>query len=385
MVYLDYNATAPCDERVAAAMEPYLFQKYGNPSSVYRIARDARKAIARAREAVAALIGASPDEVFFTGCGTEADNWAIKGTAVARKAAGNHIITSSIEHHAVLSTCEFLAKNGWEATFLPVDRYGLVDPAALEEAIRPDTVLVSVMWANNEIGTIEPVEDLAEICHRKKVVFHTDAVQAAGKIPIRVKETQIDLLAIAAHKFHGPKGVGALYVRKGTPLSPLLHGGHQEGNRRAGTENVAGIVGMGAAAELALASMAEEAQRERRLRDRLQKALEEKIPEIVVNGHPEKRLPNTLNICVKYVEGEAMLLHLDGEGICASSGSACTSGSLDPSHVLLAIGLPHEVAHGSLRFSFGRFSTDADVDAVIRALPPIVEKLRAMSPFWNRK
>jgi len=385
MVYLDYNATTPCDERVVQAMEPYLCLKYGNPSSLYGIAREARRAVARAREAVAALIGASPEEVFFTGCGTEADNWAIKGTAEALKSKGNHIITTAIEHHAVLEPCAYLAKNGWEATFLPVDAHGLVDPEILEKSIKETTILVSVMWANNEIGTIEPIEELAEICRRRKVRFHTDAVQAAGKLPIRVKETGIDLLSLSAHKFHGPKGVGALYVRKGTRIAPLLHGGHQENGRRAGTENVAGIVGLGAAAELALAGMEEETRKEKRLRDRLEKELVARIPEVIVNGHPEKRLANTLNICVKYVEGEAMLLHLDAAGICASSGSACTSGSLDPSHVLLATGLPHEIAHGSLRFSFGRFSTDEDVDSVVSALPGIVEKLRQMSPFWDRK
>ena len=385
MTYLDYNATSPCDPRVVEAMAPWFAEKYGNPSSLYAIARESRKAVAQAREAAAALIGAKPEEVFFTGCGSEADNWAIKGTAVALKGKGNHIITTAIEHHAVLSTCEFLGKNGWEVTELPVDSNGLVDPAALDAAIRPETILVSVMWANNEIGTIEPVAELAAVCGRRGVRFHTDAVQAAGKLPVNVKETGVDLLALSAHKFYGPKGVGLLYVRKGTKLAPLIHGGHQENGRRAGTENTAGIVGLGKAAELALAEMADEAGREQALRDRLEAGLRERIPEIIVNGHPEKRLPNTLNICVRYVEGEAMLLHLDGEGICASSGSACTSGSLDPSHVLLAIGLPHEVAHGSLRFSFGRWSTDADVDRCLAVLPPIIEKLRKMSPFWNRK
>ncbi len=384
-IYLDYNATTPVDPRVVEAMIPYLKEHFHNPSSVYSGAKETKKAIEEAREKIASLIGASPKEIIFTGGGSEADNHAIKGVAFAFQEKGKHIITSSIEHHAVLHACQFLEKIGFEVTYLPVDKYGIVHPHSLRKAIRDDTILVTIMMANNEIGTIEPIKELAEVTHEKNVLFHTDAVQAVGKIPVNVKELGVDLLSLSAHKFYGPKGVGALYIRRGVKIHPLIHGGGQERGRRAGTENVAGIVGAGKAAEIAMEEMEEEERKIRPLRDRLERELVKRIPEVIVNGHPEKRLYNTLNICVKYIEGEGMLALLDFYGISASSGSACTSGSLEPSHVLLAIGLPHEIAHGSLRFSFGKYNTDEDVDKVIEVLPGIVERLRAMSPFWREK
>lgn len=385
MIYLDYNATTPCDWRVIKEMLPFQADSFGNPSSLYEKAREARKAVEESRQKVAGLLDCLPEEIFFTSGGSESDNWAVKGVAWALRDKGNHIITSRIEHHAVLNVCKFLEKNGFEVTYLPVDKYGTVDPAAFEKAIKKTTILASIMYANNEIGTIQPVAEIAEIARNKGICFHTDAVQVVGKLPVSVKELRVDLLSLSGHKFYGPKGVGALYVRKKTRIVPLIHGGEQEKGRRAGTENVAGVVGLGKAAEIAQAEIEEEAKRVRALRNRLEANLKEKIPEIIINGHPENGLYNTLNLCVKYVEGESMLLHLDFEGICASSGSACTSGSLEPSHVLLALGLPHEVAHGSLRFSLGKYSTEADVDKVVEVLPGIVEKLRRMSPFWNPK
>ena len=384
-IYMDYNATTPVDPRVAEAMLPYLREKFHNPSSIYSRAKEVKKAIEEAREKVARLIGAKPKEVIFTGGGSEADNHAIKGVAFALREKGNHIITSAVEHHAVLHTCQFLEKMGFEVTYLPVDRYGIVEPEVLKEAIREDTILVSIMMANNEIGTIEPIKELAEIAHERGVLFHTDAVQAVGKIPVNVKELGIDMLSLSAHKFYGPKGVGGLYVRWRVKIPSLIHGGGQERGRRAGTENVAGIVGSGKAAEIAMEEMGEEERKIRPLRDKLERELVRRIPQVIVNGHPEKRLYNTLNICVKGIEGEGMLALLDMNGISASSGSACTSGSLEPSHVLLAIGLPHEIAHGSLRFSLGKYNTEEDVDKVIEVLPGIVERLRAMSPFWSEK
>ncbi len=384
-VYLDYNATTPLDARVFEAMEPFLKEHFHNPSSVYMPAQRVRSAVEEARAKVAALIAAEESEIIFTSGGTEADNLAIKGVAFSLPDKGKHIITSRIEHHAVLSACEFLEKMGYEVTYLPVDSYGIVDLDALKRSIRKDTILISVMWANNEIGTLQPVAEIAEIARRHGVIFHTDAVQAVGKVPVDVKKVGVDMLSLSAHKFYGPKGVGALYMRKGLRLEALIHGGHQERRFRAGTENVAGIVGMGKAAEIALEEMEGEERRIRPLRDRLEKEIVRRIPEVVVTGHPEKRLFNTLNVCVKYVEGESILMSLDMEGIRASSGSACTSGSLEPSHVLLALGLPHEVAHGSLRFSFGKFNTEEDVKRVAEALPPIVERLREMSPFWKER
>ena len=384
-IYMDYNATTPVDPGVSEAMLPYLREKFHNPSSIYSGAKEVKKAIEEAREKVARLIGTKPKEVIFTGGGSEADNHAIKGVAFALRGKGNHIITSAIEHHAVLHTCQFLEKMGFEVTYLPVNRYGIVEPEVLKEAIREETILVSIMMANNEIGTMEPIKELAEVAHERGVLFHTDAVQAVGKIPVNVKELGVDMLSLSAHKFYGPKGVGGLYVRWGVKIPSLIHGGGQERGRRAGTENVAGIVGAGRAAEIAMEEMDEEERKIRPLRDKLEKELVGRIPQVIVNGHPEKRLYNTLNICVKGIEGEGMLALLDMNGISASSGSACTSGSLEPSHVLLAIGLPHEIAHGSLRFSLGKYNTEEDVDKVIEVLPWIVERLRAMSPFWKEK
>ena len=383
MIYMDYNATTPIDERVLSAMLPYLKEEFGNPSSIYSLAQRARRAVEEAREKLAKLLNADPKEISFTSGGTESDNFAIKGIAYANQDKGKHIITSQIEHHAVLNTCKFLEKQGFHITYLPVDRYGVVDLDALEKSITPQTILISIMFANNEVGTIQPIKKIGEIAKRHGVYFHTDAVQAVGKIPIDVKELGIDLLSLSAHKFYGPKGVGALYVRKGVKMSSFIQGGEQERGRRGGTKNVAGIVGLGKAAEIAQEEMVEEEKRVRALRDELERRLLERIPEVVLNGHPQNRLYNTLSICVKYVEGESMLINLDREGICASSGSACTSGSLEPSHVLLAMGFPPEIAHGSLRFSLGKFNKEEDVERVIEVLPSIVEELRKISPFWE--
>ncbi len=385
MIYMDYNATTPTDIRVLKEMEPYFFEKFGNPSSIYEIARENRKVIEKARENVARLIEASPDEIFFTSGGTESDNWAIKGVAFALRDKGNHIITSQIEHHAVLNTCKFLSKIGYEITYAPVDKYGIVDVEFIEKSIKKETILITIMHANNEIGTIQPIEEISKIAREKGVYFHTDSVQTVGKIPVSVKKLGVDILSLSAHKFYGPKGVGAIYIKKGTKIEPYLHGGEQEKGKRAGTYNVSGIVGLGKAAEIAIEEMEEEIKKVKYLRDKLEKGIIEKIPEIVINGHPEKRLYNTLNLCVKYVEGESMLLNLDFEKIYASSGSACTSGSLEPSHVLLAIGIPPEIAHGSLRFSLGKYNKEEDVDKVLEVLPVIVEKLRKLSPFWDKK
>lgn len=383
MVYMDYNATTPTDERVLEEMLPFFKDIYGNPSSIYSLAQRAKKAIDEAREKLATLLNADPKEIIFTSGGTEADNWAIKGIAYANQDRGKHIITSQIEHHAVLNTCKFLEKQGFRVTYLPVDRYGVVDLDVLKQSITPETILISIMFANNEVGTIQPIKEIAKIAKKEGIYFHTDAVQAVGKIAVDVEELGVDLLSLSAHKFYGPKGIGALYVRRGVKIVPLLHGGEQERGRRAGTENVPGIVGLGKAAEIAGKEMEEEERRVKILRDKLEKKLVEKIPEIIVNGHPQNRLYNTLSICVKYVEGESMLINLDKEGICASSGSACTSSSLEPSHVLLAMGIPPEIAHGSLRFSLGKFNSEADVEKVSEVLPRIVEDLRKISPFWE--
>ncbi|MCM8762136.1 MAG: cysteine desulfurase NifS [Candidatus Omnitrophica bacterium] len=385
MIYMDYNATTPCDKRVVDEMVPYFSEQFGNPSSIYRLARDAKKAVEKARENLAKLLDCKPEEVFFTSCGTEADNWAITGTAFGMRDKGRHIITSSIEHHAVLHTCKFLEKMGYEITYLPVDRYGIVDIEILKKSIRKDTILVSIMAANNEIGTIQPIKEIAQIVKEKGVLFHTDAVQVVGKLPFSVKQLGLDMLSLSGHKFYGPKGVGALYVKKGVKLIPFIYGGGQERKKRAGTENVAGIVGIGKAAEIAISEMTEEGEKIRPLRDKLEEGIKQKIPEIIINGHPEKRLYNTLNLCIRAVEGEAILLHLDFEGICASSGSACTSGSLEPSHVLVAIGVPDILLHSSLRLSLGKHNTEDDVDKVLEVLPGIAEKLRKMSPFWGKK
>jgi cysteine desulfurase len=361
-------------------MKPFLTDAWGNPSSIYRAGQDVRKAVEDARETVARLIKADPREIVFTSGGTESDNTAIKGIALNR--GEGHIITTTIEHPAVMKVVEWLAKQGFAATYVPVGSDGIVDPAEIKKAMRPDTIVVSVMHANNEIGTVQPIAEIAAIAHEGKAVFHTDAVQSLGKLPIDVKAMGIDLLSMSAHKIYGPKGVGILYVKRGTKFDPCVHGGHQEWGRRGGTENVAGIVGLCRAVEIAAAEMDAEAKRVKELRDLLEAGIAERIPNVLFNGNRDKRLPGTASVCIKYVEGEAMLLNLDmRHGIAASSGSACTSGSLEPSHVLLAIGLPAEIAHGSLRLSLGRGTTREEIDKVLEVLPPIVEKLRAMSAF----
>lgn len=382
-IYLDHAATTPTHPEVIKAMLPYFSNAFGNPSSIYSYGREARKAVEEARTRVAKLIGARSEEIIFTSGGTEADNLAFKGIAFANEDKGNHIITTSIEHHAVLEACKFLEGRGFKVTYLPVDHYGLVDPDDVKKAITSKTILVSVMHANNEVGTIEPIEEIGRITKEAGVYFHTDAVQTVGHIPVNVERLNVDLLSLSAHKFYGPKGVGALYVRKGVKLVSLLHGGEQERRRRAGTENVPGIVGLSKAAELSEAEMEEEAERLTHLRDKLIKGLLERIEHARLNGHPTQRLPNNVNMSFDYVEGESMLLNLDLEGICASTGSACSSTSLKPSHVLLALGLPPEQAHGSLRFSLGKENTEADVEQVIEVLANIVAKLRAMSPLFK--
>ena len=384
-IYLDYSATTYIKPQVFDEMLPYLNTYYGNPSSIYSMSRVTEKAIDKARERVAKALNADKSEVFFTGGGSEADNWALKGVAFANKQRGNHIITTKIEHHAILHACEFLEKNGFEVTYLPVDAEGFVDPEAVRRAITDKTLLVSVMLANNEIGTIEPIQEIGKICHEKNVLFHADAVQAVGHKPIDVREMNIDLLSMAGHKFYGPKGVGVLYIRKGVKIDNLVHGGGQEKGRRAGTENIPGIVGLGKAIELATEEMQGENKRLTALRDKLIRGLSSRIPHSRVNGPlNEYRMPGNVNMCFRFIEGESMLLLLDNKGISASSGSACTSGSLDPSHVLLAIGLPHEIAHGSLRLTLGSDTTEADIDYVIEVLPGIVQRLRDMSPLWKK-
>ena len=382
-VYADNAATTKVSERVLNAMLPYLTEHYGNPSSVYSIARTAKRAIEDARAKVAAALGAEPREIYFTSCGTESDNWAIKGTAMKLAAKGKkHIITSNFEHHAVLHTCEYLEKQGFEVTYLPVDSMGLLDPQQVAEAIRPDTALVTIMYANNEIGTIQPVAEIGKICRDKGVLFHTDAVQAVGNVPIDVKEQNIDLLSLSGHKIHAPKGVGVLYIRKGVVIDNFVHGGGQESGKRGGTENTAYIVGLGQAITDAVQGMEQKVARVTKLRDRLIDGMLQ-IPASRLNGDPVKRLCGNANVSFEAVEGEAPLLRLDLKGVCGSSGSACTSGSLDPSHVLLAIGLPHEVAHGSLRLSLGEDTTDEDVDYILEVLPGVVQTLRDMSPVWH--
>ncbi len=382
-IYMDNSATTPLRREVLDAMMPYLTEEFGNASSIYSTGRSARAAVDAARETVANALGAKPAEIYFTACGSEADNWAIKGVAYACQSKGKHIITSAIEHHAVLHTVQYLEKQGFEVTYLPVDETGLVSPADLEAAIRPDTILVSIMFANNEIGTIQPIAELVKITKAHGVLFHTDAVQAIGNVEIDVKTLGVDMLSVSAHKISGPKGVGALYVRTGVRLDNFMHGGAQERSRRAGTENVAGIVGFAKAMELATTDIEAHIQKLTAMRERLITGIEEKIPYCRLNGHREQRLCTNVNFSFRYIEGEALLLMLDMYGIAASSGSACTSGSLDPSHVLLAIGLPHEIAHGSLRLSLGDMNTQEEVDKVIEALVPIVQRLREMSPLYE--
>ena len=382
-VYLDYAATTYVKPEVLEEMLPYFTQKFGNPSSFYSISRENRMAIDKARAQVAKALNCDVNEVYFTGGGSEADNWAIKGIASAHKNKGNHIITTKIEHHAVLHTCQYLEKHGFEVTYLDVDDKGLVNLEEIKNAITDKTILVSIMFANNEIGTIEPIKQIGEICRERKIFFHTDAVQAVGNVAIDVKDMNIDLLSLAGHKIYGPKGVGVLYIRKGIKIDNLIHGGSQERNRRAGTENIPGVVGLGKAIELATDNLEEHRNKMIALRDRLIEGLL-KVPYTRLNGaEGDKRLPGNVNVCFEFVEGESILLSLDFKGICASSGSACTSGSLDPSHVLLAIGLPHEIAHGSLRLTLGEGSKEEDVDYILEVIPPIIERLRNMSPLWE--
>ncbi len=386
MVYMDHAATTAVDPRVVEAMLPYWTERFGNASSIYSLGREAHHALEDARQTVAGILNCDPKEVIFTSCGTESDNLALRGVAFERRgrAGKNHIITSAVEHHAIGHTVEQLAKDfGFEATYVPVDRYGLVNPSEVEKAIRPDTALISIMYANNEVGTIEPIAEIGQIARKHKVPFHTDAVQAGGTLSLDVKALHVDLMSLSAHKFYGPKGVGVLYVRRGVPLLPMQTGGGHERNRRAGTENVAYAVGLATALRLAYQDAEERNARIAKLRDRLVTAVLERIPESQLSGHPTRRLPNSASFLFKYVEGESILLNLDQMGVAASSGSACTSGSLEPSHVLTAMGFPHEVAHGSLRLTLGRESTAEDVDYVLADLPGIVEKLRMMSPLFN--
>ena len=378
-IYLDNAATTAVSPQVLEAMLPYFTECFGNPSSIHSTGRDARRAIDAARKQVAAALNCQPNEVYFTAGGSESDNWAIKGAAMARRNKGNHVITTSIEHHAVLHTCQWLEKQGFEVTYLPVDADGQVSVRDVEKAITDKTVLITIMAANNEIGTIEPIAEIGQLARSKGILFHTDAVQAVGAVPIDVQAIGCDLLSLSGHKFHGPKGVGALYIRKGVKLDHLIEGGAQERGQRAGTENLAGIVGLGKAIELAVQNLDSNAARMSALRDKLINGIIERIPDVKLNGHRTNRLPNNVNVSVRYVEGEALLLRLDLAGVAGSSGSACTSGTLDPSHVLLAIGLPHEIAHGSLRLTLGNETTEADIDYVLDKLPGIVSDLRAMS------
>ena len=384
MIYMDHSATTPVKKEVLQEMLPYFSEFYGNPSSVYQLSSKSKLAIDKAREQVAKGIGAKKNEIYFTGGGSEADNWAIKGIAYRHREKGNHIITSKIEHHAVLHTCEYLQKQGFEVTYLDVDEYGMVRLEELEAAIKENTILISIMFANNEIGTVQPIKEIGEIARKHKVLFHTDAVQAVGSLRIDVNEMNIDLLSMSAHKLYGPKGVGALYIRQGTRIDPLIAGGAQERNKRAGTENIAGIVGTGKAVELAYDHLEENNRKLIALRERLIKGIQDKIPHTRLNGHPERRLPGNVNFCFQFIEGEALLLSLDMVGVAGSSGSACTSGSLDPSHVLLSIGLPHEIAHGSLRLSLGLANTEEEVDYVVDQLTGIVDRLRMMSPLYDK-
>lgn len=382
-IYLDNAATTAIDKEVFEEMKPYLMEEYANPSSTYRFAGRISGKVQDARETIAKFIGAKPNEVYFTSGGSESDNWAIKGVADALSDKGRHIITTKIEHHAVLHTCEYLEKRGYEVTYLDVDEYGLVDPEKFEKAIRPDTILATIMFANNEIGTIEPVAELGRIAHEHGVIFHTDAVQALGHVRINADEMNIDMLSASAHKINGPKGVGLLYIRSGIKVTNLIHGGAQERSKRAGTTNAAGIIGFGKAISLADERLEDTLEYETKLRNRLISRVTSEIPYVKFNGHPEKRLSNNTNFCFRFIEGESLLIMLDQKNICASSGSACTSGALDPSHVLLAIGLPHEIAHGSIRFTLSRENTEEEIDYTVDALKQMVERLRNMSPLYE--
>lgn len=382
-IYLDHAATTPVRREVLDAMLPYFTEQFGNPSSIYSFAGQNKEAIEDAREKVAKALGASDREIFFTSGGTESDNWAIRGIAESYKSKGNHIITTTMEHHAVLHTCEYLEKNGYEVTYLEVDGDGMVDLDKLKAAIKETTILITIMFANNEIGTIQPIAEIGAIAKEAGVIFHTDAVQAVGHVPIDVNAMNIDLLSLSGHKLYGPKGIGALYIKKGTKLRAFIHGGAQEKKRRGGTENVPSIVGLGVAVETAVVSMTEESAKQRELRDYLIEQIKERVPHCKLNGHKTERLPNNVNYSFEFIEGESLLIMLDMKGIYASSGSACTSGSLDPSHVLLAIGLPHEIAHGSLRITLGESNTKEELDYLVESLEAIVKRLRDMSPLYE--
>lgn len=383
MIYLDNAATTRTAPEVVEAMLPYFSELYGNPSSIYSIAQKSKEAITKGREQIAAVLDTNPENIYFTAGGSESDNWALKATFDAFKSKGNHIITTKIEHHAILHTCEYLEKQGARITYLNVDKNGVVDLEELKAAITPETIFISVMFANNEIGTIQPIKEIGKIAKEHNILFHTDAVQAFGQVPINVDELGVDMLSSSGHKINGPKGIGFLYIRKGVKIRSFIHGGAQERKRRAGTENVPGIVGYGKAAEMAASTMPERTAKEIELRDYMISRILKEIPLCRLNGDPVKRLPNNVNISFEFIEGESMLIMLDMNGICASSGSACTSGSLDPSHVLLAIGLPHEVAHGSLRLTLGADTTKEDIDFTVDKIKEIVEKLRSMSPLYE--
>ena len=383
-IYLDNNATTKTDEEVVKTMMPYLLDNYGNPSSIYKLGRENRKVVEESREKIAEILNCKPDEIYFTSGGSESDNTAIRGIAYSYKNKGNHIITSKIEHPAVLETCKQLEKEGFEVSYISVGENGIINLEELKNAIKPTTTLITIMFANNEIGTIQPIEEIGKIAKEHNIIFHTDSVQAVGNIEIDVEKLNIDSLSLSAHKFYGPKGIGVLYVKKEIKFNKFINGGHQERNKRAGTENVAGIVGLAKAMELAYRELEEHNKKIKELRDYYVSQVKEKIPYIKINGDMEKRLPGNSNISFRFIEGESLLLNLDLKGICASSGSACTSGSLDPSHVLLAIGLPHEIAHGSLRISIGKYNTKEEIDYVVESLVEIVGRLREMSPLWEK-
>jgi cysteine desulfurase len=383
-IYLDNNATTKTDEEVVKAMMPYLLDNYGNPSSIYKLGRENRKVVEESREKIAEILNCKPDEIYFTSGGSESDNTAIRGIAYSYKNKGNHIITSKIEHPAVLETCKQLEKEGFEVSYISVGENGIINLEELKNAIKPTSTLITIMFANNEIGTIQPIEEIGKIAKEHNIIFHTDSVQAIGSVEIDVEKLNIDSLSLSAHKFYGPKGIGVLYVKKGIKFNKFINGGHQEKNKRAGTENVAGIVGLSKAMELAYRDLEEHNKKIKELRDYYVSQVKEKIPYIKINGDMEKRLPGNSNISFRFIEGESLLLNLDLKGICASSGSACTSGSLDPSHVLLAIGLPHEIAHGSLRISIGKYNTKEEIDYVVESLVEIVGRLREMSPLWEK-
>ena len=382
---MDHNATTPVHPEVLDAILPYYKELYGNASSVHAFGRAARVAMENAREKIAEFVGAQPREVIFTSGGTEADNFAIEGAAFENSKKGNHIITCAVEHHAVLNTCKHLETHGFQVSYLGVDRYGMVDPDGVREAIREDTILITIMHANNEIGTVEPLQEIGRIAKEKGIIFHSDAVQTVGKIPVNVDELGIDLMSMSAHKIYGPKGVGALYMRRGTRVEPLVRGGHHERNRRGGTENVPGIVGFGKAIEIAAADMEGEGKRLWKLTEKLKTGLQDQLEYVYANSHPTQRLPGTMNLSFDFLEGESIVLSLDMKGVAVSTGSACTSGSLEPSHVLMALGLPPATAQGAIRFSLGRDNTEADVDYVLEELPPIIRRLRAMSPLYADK